>query len=104
MREGKALKAPFEEIYEVRYAELSWYTHAAGLTGFNLKSETFLLLAGCQFALAAKCYAILLTAIIDEFHLSKADARIKGHLKFAHLVPLTDTDEQEDALRRELMG
>jgi hypothetical protein len=101
---ARRLGAPFEEIYEVKYAELSWYTHAAGLTGFNLKSETFLLLAGCQFALAARCYALLLTAIIDEFNLSKADARIKSHLKFAHLVPLTDTDEQEDALRKELMG
>lgn len=101
---AKLLKAPFEEIYEVKYAELSWYTHAAGLTGFNIKSETFNLLAGCQFALAANCYAILITAVIDEFHLSKADARIKSHLKFAHRVPFTDTDEQEDALKQELLG
>jgi hypothetical protein len=101
---AQLLKAPFEEIYEVRYPELSWYTHAAGLTGFNLKSETFLMLAGCQFALAGRCYAILLTAIIDEFHLAKADARIKGHMKYANIVPFTDTVEQEDALKRELLG
>src|SRR5260370_19257864 len=101
---AKLLKAPFEEIYEVRYPELSWYTHAAGLTGFNLKSETFLMLAGCQFALAARCYALLLTAILDEFRLTKADARIKSHLKYANRVPFTDTDEQEDALKRELLG
>jgi hypothetical protein len=101
---ARLLKEPFEEIYEVRYPELSWYTHAAGLTGFNLKSETFLLLAGSQFALAGRCYVLLLTSIIDEFHLTKADARIKSHLKYANVVPFTDTDEQEGALKRELLG
>ncbi len=101
---AKLLKEPFEEIYEVRYPELSWYTHAAGLTGFNLKTETFLMLAGCQFALAGRCYALLLTAIIDEFHLTKADALIKSRLKYANMLPFTDTDEQQGALRRELLG
>ena len=101
---AKLLKAPFEEIYEVRYPELSWYTHAAGLTGFNIKSETFLLLAGCQFALAGRCYALLLTSIIDEFHLTKADVLIKNRLKYANMLPFTDTDEQQDALKRELLG
>jgi hypothetical protein len=98
------LKAPFEEIYEVRYAELSWYTHAAGLTGFDLQSDTFLMLAGCQFALAARCYALLLTSIIDEFRLSKADAKIKSRLKYANMLPFTDTDEQAHALESELLG
>ena len=101
---AKQLKEPFEEIYEVRYAELSWYTHAAGLTGFNLKSETFLMLAGCQFALAARCYALLLTAVIDEFQLIRTDPKIKARLKYANMLPFTDTDEQRDALEMELLG
>jgi hypothetical protein len=97
------LKEPFEEIYEVRYAELSWYTHSAGLTGFDLKTETFPILAGRQFELAARCYAILLTAIIDEFGLSKIAPRIKKHLKGAQMLPFTDTDEEEDMVRRDLL-
>jgi hypothetical protein len=98
------LKAPFDEIYDVQYAELSWYTHSAGLTGFDLKANTFPILAGRSFALAAQCYVILLTSVIDEFGLTKADARIKHHLKYAHVVPFTQTDEEEDALNRQLMG
>jgi hypothetical protein len=98
------LKAPFDEIYDLQYAELSWYTHSAGLTGFDLKSNTFPILGARSFSLAAQCYVILLTSVIDEFELTKADARIKHHLKYAHVVPFTQTDEEEDALNRELMG
>jgi hypothetical protein len=98
------LKAPFDEIYHVQYAELSWYTHSAGLTGFDLKADTFPMLAGRSFALAAQCYVILLTSVIDEFGMTKADARIKHHLKYAHIVPFTQSDEAEDAMSRQLMG
>jgi hypothetical protein len=97
------LKAPFDEIYEVKYAELSWYTHAAGLTGFDLKAATYPSLQGTSFELAARCYVILLTAVIDEFGLSKADPRIKRHLDYARKVPWTDTDEQVEALQSALL-
>jgi len=97
------LKAPFDEIYDVQYAELSWFTHSAGLTGFDLKSEAFPMLAGRSFALAAQCYVILLTGVIDEFKLTKADPRIKDHLKYAQVVPFTQSDQEEDALHRRLM-
>jgi hypothetical protein len=97
------LKAPFDEIYEVKYAELSWYTHAAGLTGFDLKAETYPVLQGTSFELAARCYAIVLTAVIDEFGLSKANPGIKRHLDYARKVPWTDTDEQVEALQRVLL-
>jgi hypothetical protein len=97
------LKAPFDEIYDMKYAELSWYTHAAGLTGFDLKAETYPILQATSFELAARCYAILLTAVIDEFGLSKADPGIKRHLDYARKVPWTDTDEQVAAMQRALL-
>ena len=97
------LKAPFDEIYDVKYAELSWYTHAAGLTGFDLKAETYPLLQGTSFELAARCYTIVLTAVIDEFGLLKADPGIKRHLDYARKVPWTDTDEQVAALQKALL-
>jgi hypothetical protein len=98
------LKAPFDEIYATKYAELSWYTHAAGLTGFDLKAETYPILQGSSFELAGRCYAILLTAVIDEFGLLKADPGIEKHLKYAYMVPWTDTDEQVEALQRALLN
>ncbi len=98
------LKAPFDEIYDMKYAELSWYTHAAGLTGFDLKPETYPILQGSSFVLAARCYLILLTAVIDEFDLLKADPGIKNHLEYAYKVPWTDTDEQVEALQKALLN
>ena len=97
------LKDPFDEIYDMKYAELSWYTHAAGLTGFNLKSETYPILQATAFELAARCYVILLTAVIDEFGLSKAVPGVKNHLDYARKVPWTDSDEQVEALRQALL-
>jgi hypothetical protein len=98
------LKAPFDEIYEVEYPELSWYVHS-GLTGFvNLKAESFNMLAGKQNKLAGECYIVLLTAIIDEFGIAKADAKVKNKLKLAKMLPFTDGPEQARALELELLG
>jgi len=98
------LKAPFDEIYEVNYPELSWYVHA-GLTGFvNLQAKTFDMLAAKQNKLAAECYIVLLTAIIDEFGIEKADAKIKNKLKLANMLPFTDGPDEAQALELELLG
>jgi hypothetical protein len=98
------LKAPLDEIYDVEYPQLSWYVHS-GLTGFvNLKAETFNMLAASQNKLAGECYMVLLTAIIDEFGIAKADAKIGNKLKLAKMLPFTDGPEQGKALERELLG
>jgi hypothetical protein len=97
------LNAPFDEIYDMKYAELSWYTHAAGLTGFDLKAETYPVLQATSFELAARCYRILLTAVIDEFSLAKVDPGILNHLEYARKVPFTDTEKQMLALQHALL-
>lgn len=95
---------PFDELYEVKYPQMSWYTHSAGLTGFDLKRETYRLLAGVYFELAAMCYMTLLTSVIEEFKLAVADDKIKSKMRYAQMMPFTDTDEQLQALERELLG
>jgi hypothetical protein len=95
---------PFDEVYEVKYPQMSWYTHSVGLTGFDLKRETYPLLAGVYFELAAMCYKALLTSVIDEFKLSVADEKIKSKMRYAQMVPFTDTDEQVQELEQELLG
>ncbi|MGH9436688.1 MAG: DUF5677 domain-containing protein [Terriglobia bacterium] len=98
------LKAPFDEIYEVEYPELSWYVHS-GLTGFvNLKPESFSMLAAKQNKLAGECFVGLLTAIIDEFGIAKADAKKKNKLKLAKLYPFIDSPEDRAEAERELLG
>lgn len=95
---------PFDELYEVKYPQMSWYTHSAGSTGFDLKRETYSLLAGVYFELAAMCYMVLLTSVIEEFKLTAADAKIKNKMRYAQMMPFTDTDEQLQALERGLLG
>jgi len=97
------LKAPFDEIYNVEYPELSWYVHSS-LTGFvNLKAESFNMLAAKQNKLAGECYIVLLTAIIDEFGIAKADAKVKNRLKLAKMLPFSDGPDGARALELELL-
>ncbi|MGB6687493.1 MAG: DUF5677 domain-containing protein [Terracidiphilus sp.] len=95
---------PFDELYEVKYPQMSWYTHSAGSTGFDLKRETYPLLAGIYFELAAMCYMVLLTSVIEEFKLTAVDDKIKSRMRYAQMMPFTDTDEQLQALERGLLG
>jgi hypothetical protein len=96
------VKSPFEEIYEVNYPQLSWYVHS-GLTGIvNLKAETFTLVCGCAFKLAADAYWEVLTTVIREFKIAKANEKIEGKLKAAKLLPFTDTPEQAEQLLKAL--
>jgi hypothetical protein len=94
---------PFDEIYEVRYPQMSWYTHSGGLTGFDLKRETYALLAGLYFELASMCYMVFLTGVIEEFKLAIVDEKIKSRMRYAQMMPFTDTDEQLQALERALL-
>ncbi len=98
------LKAPFDEMYEVEYPELSWYVHS-GLTGFvNLKAESFNMLAGKQNKLAGECFIVVLTAIIDEFGIAKADDKKKNKLKLAKLYPFMDNPEERAMVEKELLS
>jgi|HubBroStandDraft_1064217.scaffolds.fasta_scaffold70302_2 hypothetical protein len=98
------LKEPFEEMYEVRYPQMSWYTHAAGLTGFDLKASSFEALASNHHYLAAQLYKLLLSVIIDEYQFVKWDSKILDKVKQAELMPFTNTDDELRALERELLG
>jgi hypothetical protein len=98
------LKEPFEEVYEVKYPQLSWYTHAAGLTGFDLKASSYESFASTHHYLAAQLYKLLLRTIIDQYQFVKWDSKILDKMKQAELMPFTDTDDELRALERELLG
>lgn len=98
------LREPFEEEYEVKYAQLSWYTHAAGLTGFDLKASSYEKLATTHHYLALQMYKKLLRTIIEEYQFVKWDSNIHNKMKQAELMPFMDTDDELKALERELLG
>jgi hypothetical protein len=61
-------------------------------------------LAASRFELAGKFYTVVLTAVIDEFGLTKVDGKIKDKLKLAQMLPFTDTDDEVKALETALLA
>ena len=101
-RRVEKLGEPYLELYTVEYPRLSWYIHS-GLTGFaNLEKESFELMAGIAFTIAIKSYMALMTEIIREFKLDKADPKINAKMQYAKMRPWTDDEQQDTQLRREL--
>lgn len=95
----KLLKEPFEEIYEVNYPLLSWYTHA-GLTGVvGISAASFTHLCGCAFHVAGRSYIESLLTVIREYEIGKANDKIEKLLELAKLLPWADSSEELAALR-----
>ena len=94
------LGAPFEEIYQVNYPQLSLYVHS-GIVGIvNISKETFALLAGIAFTIALEAYMQIIEAVINEFKIYKADGKLKDKMQFAKMLPFTDGPQQADLLRQ----
>ncbi|MGO9340396.1 MAG: hypothetical protein ACLPY1_23220 [Terracidiphilus sp.] len=98
---SELLGHPYDETYEVEQPRMSWQVHS-GLTGVaNLKAETFTHMAGVGIGSCIKSYETILSAVIDEFKIDKADDKIKGKLEVSKLLPFADDDKEARALFRE---
>jgi hypothetical protein len=96
------LSVDMQEQYAAFYKQLSWSTHS-GLEGtYGLKPETFVQMAGIAYHLAALNYETVLREVIRFFKIDKADPLKENKMQFARLLPFTETQEQELAIRREL--
>lgn len=94
----------YEEIYEVAQPRMSWQVHS-GLTGVaNLKAETFAYIAGVGIGSCIESYEQILTAIIDEFQIGKADENIKKKLTVSKLMPWADDLVQAQQLYNEAVS
>jgi Family of unknown function (DUF5677) len=94
----------YEEVYEVEQPRMSWQVHS-GLTGVaNLKPETFTHMAGVAIGSCIKSYETILTAMIDEFQICKADEKIKNKLAVSKLMPWEDDPMKAQQLYTEAVG
>lgn len=97
------LAPPYLELHRLNYRRLSWYAHA-GLTGvFNLEKEAFVAVAATSLQIAAESYSDILSAIITELQLVKIESKINDKLRYARVLAFTDSPEEAEALRRELV-
>jgi hypothetical protein len=95
---------PFHEIYDVEYAELSWYVHPGVGVIATLDKEIYPVICGKAYGIAVRCYAQTLRFMIGELRLGDLDNLIEKKLEFARLAAFCADQQQASALRRELLG
>jgi|HubBroStandDraft_4_1064222.scaffolds.fasta_scaffold155626_3 hypothetical protein len=94
----------FERTYQLYYSLLSWYVHS-GTTGLSsLTTETFANLCGVAYTIITESYCVILESVIDEFGIHRADEKLKDKITLAKMLPFTESPEQANQLRRELLG
>lgn len=99
----KKLGSPFEEMYELNYAQLSWQVHP-GLAGvLNFDASAFPAMCGLALKFTFDCYAEMLRVLAQELKIDKVVAKMKEKIKLAQMLPFTDNDAQAEQLRRYLL-
>ncbi|MEK6374166.1 MAG: DUF5677 domain-containing protein [Acidobacteriota bacterium] len=98
------LKAPFDELHEVHYQQLSWNSHPGSAGVLNLDAKMFPLLCGMAYEVAIKSYVLVLGFMIAEMKLKDRDDLIENRLRFAQLAAMCSSQEEADGMRRELLG
>lgn len=95
---------PFDEIYDVEYAELSWYVHPGVGVVATFEKEIYPVVCGKAYGIAIRCYYQTLQFMLEELRLKESDNSIERKLEFARLAAMSEDEEQAKALRRELLG
>jgi len=95
---------PFDEIYDVHYAELSWYTHPGVGVIATLAKEMYPLICGQAYGIAIQCYYETLGFMIQELRLHESDQFIEKKLEVARLAGFSDDQQQAEQLRYKLLG
>lgn len=96
--------SPFDEIYDVHYAELSWYTHPGVGVIATLEKEMYPLICGQAYGIAIRCYCQTLRFMIQEWRLRESDQLIEKKLEFATLAAFSTDQREAKRLRFELLG
>jgi hypothetical protein len=101
---AKIVGAPFDELYQRMYRQLSWHVHP-GLAGvMNLDATVFPAMCGLALEFAFTCYALVLRAVARELKIDKAVQDIDKKVQLAKMLPFTDDADQAAMLARAVLG
>lgn len=98
------LGAPFHEIYDVHYAELSWYAHPGVAAIASFEARTYPLVCASGYEVGTRCYRQTLLFMIDYLGLRETDAFIDKKLEWARMAAFAQDEEAAIRLRRVLLG
>jgi Family of unknown function (DUF5677) len=90
----------FDELYSFHYQQLSWYIHSGVVGVANVDQDTLAHLCGIAFQIVVKCYSLIMEAIINCFQMYHADDSLKKKIVLARMLPFTESEREQAALRR----
>lgn len=100
MKRATDLGAPFDRIYNVHYAELSWMTHSGVVTPLNMTREWVSSFVGIVYSIAADCYVQVLEILVNEFKLYITNEHLKKKILCNRQLGFTRTQGEGLAVMR----
>ncbi len=98
---AKDLGDPFDRIYDVHYAQLSWMTHSGVVTPLNMTTEWVTSFVSVVYSIAIDSYVAILEMLVVQFKLSITNEHIMKKIVCNRDLGFTSTPEQgEDVMRK----
>lgn len=91
---------PFDQIYHVHYAELSWMTHSGVVSPLNMTAEWVTSFVGILYSIAADSYMDILEILANEFKLYVTNEHLKKKIICNRDLGFTRTPEEGEAVMR----
>lgn len=98
LQRATSLGAPFDRIYHVHYAELSWLTHSGVVSPLNMTTAWVTSFVGIAYSIAVDSYMEILEVLVNEFKLYNADPILKEKIPCSKALGFTSTPEEAAAV------
>jgi hypothetical protein len=97
---AKDLGPPFNRIYEVFYAQLSWMTHSGVVSPLNMTNGWVTSYVSVVYSIAIDSYVALLEMLVVPFKLSATNEHIMRKIVCNRDLGFTSTKEEGEAVLR----
>ncbi len=91
---------PFDRIYDVHYAPLSWMTHTGVIAPVNMTSDWVMSFVSSVYSIAIDSYMAILGMLVAEFRLSATNEHIMKKIVCNRDLGLTRTAEEGEVVMR----
>jgi hypothetical protein len=99
-RRATDLGTPFDRIYCVHYAHLSWMTHSGVVRPLNMTTEWVTSYVSVVYSIAIDSYMEILEILVNVFKLSATNEHIKKKIICNRDLGLAKTPEEAEAVMR----
>ena len=97
---AKDLGVPFDRIYDVYYAQLSWMTHSGVVSPLNMTTEWVASFVSVVYSIAIDSYVEILEMLVSQFKLSATNEHIMRKIVCNRDLGFTSTRVEGEAVLR----